>query len=95
MKYTLEDIRTNITTNQKWCEHAIVAIFNKQTLDEQQAEETKKTNGIGFNSCDANILSSFAKQIIKGYTLSEKQLTIGYKKIKKYAKQLYTIAENK
>ena len=42
----------------------------------------------GFNGTDANILSSFAEQLLKGRTLSAKQLAIAFKKLPKYSRQV-------
>lgn len=63
-------------------------LWQRQTSDEQAAQTTGYDNGIGFNGTDAMILSSFAEQINKGRTLSPKQLTIAFKKLPKYSKQI-------
>jgi hypothetical protein len=82
-------------TNDKALFRAIIKIYERQTLDEQEAEETSERNGVGFSGCDANILSSFAKQlIVKGY-LSPKQITIARKKMPKYWKQIQSLIEEK
>jgi hypothetical protein len=90
---TKEYIKTQLLADQRWLSRGIVAIFEKQTYDEQQTESTKEHNGVGFNGVDAEILSSFAKQIKAGRTLSTKQLTIAHKKMPKYAGQLLSIAK--
>lgn len=100
--WTKEQIITLLDTNDMAVVKGIVAIFNNQTADEQTSQSTRYDNGIGFNGCDAQILSSFAHQIINWsketqprfrFPLSPKQLAIGRKKIKKYARQLLLIAE--
>ena len=90
--YTPEYIKEMLNTNDKWLCRGIIAIYNKQTADEKEAETTKHSNGVGFSGCDAEILSSFAKQLLAGRSLSNKQREISRKKIVKYAKQLATIA---
>ena len=76
----------------KWLYKAIVAIYNGQTQDEKVTQATSHDNGIGFNGCDAFILSSFAEQInVRGF-LTPKQIEIARKKMKKYAGQLARIA---
>lgn len=90
---TVEFIKEKIQTNDKWLYRALVRLFENQTLEEQSTENTSINNGIGFNSVDAGILSSFAKFYIKNGFLSEKQKIIARKKIKKYTKQLYNIAK--
>jgi hypothetical protein len=95
MTLTKEFIKEKLVTDQRWLMRGITAIFEKQTYDEQQSETTKEDNGVGFNSTDAYILSSFAKQIKAGRTLSIKQLAIAQKKMPKYAGQLLNIAKTK
>jgi hypothetical protein len=93
-------IREKLETSDKWLFRAVVAIYERQTADEQAAEETRENNGIGFSGVDAAILSSFAKQIMewnRGEStyrtpLSERQTTLARKKMKKYAGQLSRIA---
>lgn len=93
--WTEEEIKSKLIEGNKiWIEHAVIAIFNKQTSYEQSAETTKERNCVGYNGADAPIMSSFAKQLIrrKGYHLSEKQLYVAKKKIVKYVGQLTIIA---
>lgn len=89
---TKEFIKTMLLSDSNWLYRGIVAIFKKQTSEEQHSEATIEDNGIGFNGVDAYMLSSFAKQIIAGRTLSPKQLGIAKKKMPKYAGQLLKIA---
>lgn len=92
MAYIKEYIKNQLLTDRRWLLRGIVAIYSKQTSEEQNAETTIEDNGIGFNGVDAYILSSFAKQIKNGHTLSPKQLSIALKKMPKYAGQLVKIA---
>lgn len=92
---TKNEIKAKVSTDPRWVTRAIVAIYNYQTSHEQVAERTEEHNGVGFNGADAEILSSFAKQILTGRTLSQKQLTIAFKKMPKYAGQLERIAAQK
>lgn len=77
---------------------AVVTLYRKQTRSERNARNTGEYNGVGFNKFDAEILSSFAEQIIRNkrqgrkYLLSVKQMEIARKRIRKYAKQLAKIA---
>jgi len=93
--WTKSKIVNLLANNDRAVERAVVVIFNNQEEDEQIMESTHKANGVGFTAFDADILSSFAKQINKGRTLSAKQLEIARKpdkhgnmKIAKYWKQL-------
>jgi SNF2 family DNA or RNA helicase len=66
-------------------------LYARQTESEKSTDCTIEQNGSGFNAVDAPILSSFTTQILKGATLSEKQLNIAKKLLPKYAKQLGTL----
>ena len=93
--YTVEEIRQRISTDPKWVERAITALYARQTSDEQVRGTTMQDNGVGFNGTDSVILSSFAQQIQRGRYLSPKQLAVAFKCVPKYAKQLHRIATTK
>ena len=86
-------IREKLAISPQWAVRGMVKIFEYQTESEKISELTKEQNGVGFNGVDAEILSSFVKQVSKGRTLSPKQLSIVYKKMPKYAGQLESISE--
>ena len=88
---TKEFIKNRLATNPAWAVKALVKIYERQTIDEQNSQTTKENNGIGFNGLDANILSSFAEQVNKGRNLSVKQMTIVYKKMPRYWKQVASL----
>jgi len=90
---TASYIRNAMIQSEDWLKRGILAIYKKQTFAEQQAEETKEDNGVGFSGCDAKILTSFAKQIERGGTLSPKQKAIALNKMLKYSNQLLKIAK--
>ena len=81
-------VKNQLSTNPAWAQRAIVKLWQRQTADEQAAQNTGHDNGVGFNGTDAFILSSFAEQINKGRTLSPKQLAIAFKKLPKYSRQI-------
>jgi len=85
-------IQENMEESYHWLTRGILAIFNRQTADEQCADQTKWHNGVGFGAVDAEILSSFAKQIENGRTLSRRQTEVARKCMRKYAMQLARIA---
>lgn len=89
---TKEKIQTMLLTNDKWLLAGLLAIYNKQTLDEKDKQETKETNGIGFNGMDSKILSSLAEGYIKYKKLTEKQKNVVRKLLPKYSGQLLKIA---
>jgi hypothetical protein len=88
---TKDFIKNQLATNPTWAVKALVKIYERQTIDEQNSQATKENNGIGFNGLDANILSSFAEQVNKGRNLSVKQMTIVYKKMPRYWKQVASL----
>ena len=96
-------IKANLAKSDKWVARAILVIYANQTASEQNTETTREDNGIGFNGTDAQILSSFAKQIIEfeaGRTrfmtpLSRNQMVLARRKIMKYAGQLLKAARAK
>lgn len=73
-------------------ERAILAIYNRQTGDEQSAGDTKHTNGRGFSGADARMGSYWARWILSGRNLSGKHLLKARKMSLKYIKQLCEIA---
>jgi hypothetical protein len=91
-------------------ERALVALYRKQTSTEQASRTTNEENGQGFNGVDADILTSYAEQVLgigsyeyKGKTYQRKgpksltpaQLVIARKKLPKYVGQLVRIAAEK
>ncbi len=102
-KTAIQMIKDNLATSDKWVLRAVLVIFEGQTAAEQDTESTREHNGIGFNSADAEILSSFAKQIIDHEAgkskfrspLSPRQMAMARKKISKYAKQLLRVSRAK
>ena len=89
MNFTLLDyIKNQLETNPAWASRAIVKLYEYQTMDEQITGQTANVNGVGFNGLDSVILSSFAQQLLKGRSLTAKQLAIAHKKLPKYGKQV-------
>jgi hypothetical protein len=109
MTYTKEMIVAMLKTNNFAVERAILALYALQTQSEQNADMTEERNGVGFGAFDAEIFSSFARQIAankynnpNGQRLSAKQFAIARKesksgtmKIARYAGQLVKIANSK
>lgn len=89
---TQDEIKAKVANEARWCERAILAIYARQTADEQESYTTTHHNGVGFSACDAEIMTSFALQLRKGRRLSAKQLTIAQKRMPHYARQLNEIA---
>lgn len=96
-KYTKKEkiafIRSMITTNAEWSKRALIKIFENQTNDEQIKGETTIDNGVGFTGVDANILTSFANQLMQYNHLTDKQMNCLFKMIGKYATQIYNLSD--
>ena len=90
--WTIEEIRELLKESDKAVARAILAIYNRQTEDEQTIKETTDHNGIGYNGVDANFMSSLAQFYQSKGFLSAGQLKYGRKAIMKYAGQLTEIA---
>lgn len=93
--WTKEEIAEKLITDLKWLTRGILAIYNRQTYDEQQMLETKHHNGMGFSGADSRFLSAMAQNLQKGWNLSEKQIAVSRRMMKKYAGQLAKIANKK
>lgn len=89
---TVDEIRERITTRPRWTARAIVAI-TQQTHYIRNGQLA--LDGIGFNGCDAEFMTSLASQLTDGRRLSAKQMQIAQRIIGKYAKQLHRIAAAK
>ena len=97
-KTQLVDIlKAQLATRPQQAIKGLMRIYANQTESEQSSGEVIVNNGIGFVGVDSEILTSFAKQYERKGSLSEKQMTILYKKMPKYADQLISaaIAEGK
>ena len=84
-------IRERIAVSDKWAIRALLRIYSFQTAEEQDVQQTREHNNVGFTGVDAEILSSFAQQVKRTGTLSYKQMTILKKRMPKYSRQLEAI----
>ena len=92
--WTKEEIHELVQTNDIVLYRALKKLYDCQTADEQASGETKEHNGAGFNSVDAQFLTSVAEFMIRNGFLTEKQKVITRKKMVKYTKQLTKIANS-
>lgn len=90
--WTKTEIQNLLSTNNTMVIRSLLQIYNRQTDDEKTYKETAYNNGIGFNGCDANIMSNMAEFYLKKGYLSNNQINIVRKKIMKYSGQLTKIA---
>lgn len=88
MTWTTDQIKDLLLTNDEAVKRAVLALYRRQTSEEQDAQATIRHNGAGFNSNDGFILTSFAKQMLTKGFLSPKQVAFARKRVVKYTRQL-------
>lgn len=95
MMWNKESIHNLLDTNPRAVERALVAIYRRQTADEQAQHATRHSNGIGFSAFDAEFCTDVAQKLISGYYngLTPKQLAVSRNKMKRYWRQLVEVAE--
>jgi hypothetical protein len=101
-QWTKERLQALIERSDIALERSILAIYARQTADEQAVDATSQKNNLGFNGVDAPFASGLAKQILEnkygkpdGERLSVKQRPFARKFMRKYWKQLQSIAKSK
>ena len=95
MQYTKEFIQEKLATDKRWLERGILAIWKFQTTSEKKMCDTHLFNGVGFNGADGRFMTSLGNILNRGYHLTEKQVYVARKKMKKYAGQLVKIINEK
>lgn len=91
-KWTKEEVKEKLATDDKWLVRGLLAIHARQTEEEKATETTKEQNGIGFNGVDANILTDLVNQYKRTNYFTVRQIALIRKKMAKYAGQLARIA---
>jgi len=89
--WTAEAVAALLDRDQLAVERAVVAIFHRQTADEQAAETTKHRNGRGFAACHASRGSYYARWIMAGRRLSGPHIQHARRMMKHYAGQLLEV----
>lgn len=84
----IDQIKKKIETDDEFCIGALLALYEKQTADEQKIHNTIHQNGIGFNGIDSGILTGIAKFYIERGFITEKQLISVRRRLVKYTNQL-------
>lgn len=92
-----DTIRALLESNASAVYRALIVLFNRQTADEQQSEDTKHLNGRGFNARDAKFGTDLAQRCLNPdkryrYPLSVNQLAAARRMLRKYAGQLARVA---
>ena len=99
---TKQDIITLLKNNDRAVIRALIVLNERQTVDEQNSEETKYQNGRGFRPCHARMGTSMANFYLKNQYLSPKQIAYwrqqqkdGKMRIEIYANQLLDAAKSR
>ena len=71
VKYTREQIDELLLSHHRAVEVGIVRLYQLQTEDEKQSEQTHHDNNKGFQSCYAKKGTKMAKSILEGWSLTE------------------------
>ena len=90
--WTPETIKALLDRDVLAVERAVVAIYRRQTQDEQVSYETKHHNRVGFAACHARLGSYYANWILSGRHLSGSHVERARRMVRHYAGQLYQIA---
>lgn len=85
---TLAALQHKLSTDARWAQRALLAIYRNQTEDEKASANVINHNSMGFRCMDAIILTSFANQLQTRGSLSPKQMQVVFKLMPKYARQL-------
>jgi hypothetical protein len=88
-----EFVKSKLSTDPVWARHALLKIYEFQTLEEQDIKDTMYYNGVGFTGMDGRILSSLAKQLQEKRYLSDNQMEILFRKMPKYWIQVVKISD--
>lgn len=90
--WTAEEIQAWLDRDDRVVASALYRMYECQTEEEQQNEESTEHNGMGFNSYDAPLLTSFTKDALARGYLTPAQAALARKRLKKYIKQLVLLA---
>jgi len=86
-------VKHQLKTDDKWAKAALLKIYEFQTEDEKRIGDTREYNNVGFSGAHAEIMSSFAVQLLGKGWLSPKQMIIVHKIICKYSRQIIQISD--
>jgi len=88
-----EQIKSLLLCNNRAVERAMIALYNRQTVDEQHTSTTHQNNGRGFNAYHAKHGTYYAKWVLSGKHLTGSHLDRARKMACHYVGQLVQISE--
>jgi len=93
--WTKERIHKLLDEDDRAVVRAALAIYARQTADEQVTADTKHNNGVGFSGYDAEPMTRFVRAVKNGWRISPKWMNFARKRMKHYHRQLVEIANAK
>jgi hypothetical protein len=94
-RYDKRDILEILQVKPRAVDRAVLALFSRQTLDEQATGMTKHSNGIGVNAVHARPISYYAAWVRSGRWLTGKHRNTALNIVRRYAGQLADIANSR
>lgn len=94
-EWTPDTIKALLDRSDRAVERAVVAIYRRQTEDEQDTGETRHRNGRGFASCHAHLGSYYARWILSGRRLTGTHLERARRMVRWYSNQLIEVAQQR
>lgn len=82
-----------LRTNDKALSRAVVAIYNRQTLNEKVTGQSAERNGVGFSRWDAEEMSDIAVKIKNGVPLKQNEIVHARLVMPKYWRQLMVVSK--
>jgi hypothetical protein len=81
-------IESLLRMSDKAVDRAIIALYDRQTRDEQMVSDTKHTNKIGFSAAHAKLGSYYGRWCKSGRSLSGRHLDKAREMVLHYTQQL-------
>lgn len=92
-KETLAYWKDKIQTRPGWALRAAVRIYQQQTDLEKTQSHTQESNGVGFNSFDAPVITPIVQEYLRSRRFGIESQRILMRRMPKYANQLYKLVE--
>jgi len=73
-KWTKEEIKHIVMTNDRAVDRALSVLYDRQTRDEKSDSATKHSNGVGFKANHARLGSYYGKWVQAGHRLTGRHL---------------------
>ena len=91
-RWTKEDIKTLLLTNDRAVERAILAIQKLQSEDELRSHSTIHKNNVGWQACHARKAMKYARWIQLGNRITGRHMVDARNMVLKYTRQLAAIS---